>query len=983
VERKLATVLFADLVESTALFSKVDPEVARRRVNRFFDQVSHCIQTHGGTVEKFAGDAVMAAFGIPLAHEDDAERAARAALAIRDALPELELEVRIGLEAGEVVADDSDSTFATGDAVNIAARLQQAAAPGQILIGPAAYRLTLGRLQTEDVGPLHLRGRDAPIWAWRVLGAADGRPLPSRAEAPLVGRDAELVLLENTFARAARDRRAHLFTIYGEPGVGKSRLAREFVAGLEGATVLSGRCLPYGEGVTYWPLAEMVKAAAGISDDDPIEEAIEKLRASCEIEAVADLLGLMSGILAAVEGERSRQELAWAARAWAQTLAEVQPLVLVFEDIHWSEEPLLELIEHLAAWVRNAPVLILCLARPELLDVRPGWGGGRVRATAIELEPLPPEESEQLADALLAEHSLASDLRSTLLAKTDGNPLFVEETVRMLVESDGDADAGRIPDTLQALIAARIDHLPGGQRTLLQRAAVMGRIFFSGALERLVPELEDPGTLLDDLLYRDLIIEEPRSTISGEQAYRFKHVLIREVAYSSVSKSTRAELHERFAGWLDERTGDELLEIRAYHLHHACDLHEELEGRCPPELARATAEALELAGRRALARESYRTARKLLLHSVRLGPTLERRYLAARAAWRLGELGTLATEMEQVRAKAEERGESRLQGLALTALGEVALFQEADAERAKELMERALDVLRDEPDPGAHFDALHARAMLSSLVGEHDEELQFTEQALIVATAAGRKDLETLAAQDLATCYLISLEVDRAALLLERAWGLAEESGSARARANVLGALAWLHWLRGDLEESERALELARDLSDEIGSTQGVAHALKSLGRRAEDRGDLARAEKLLRESIRLLSSVGDRGFLCESQRCLAQVLVAQGRVDEAERLALEARTTVGPRDKFSLTTTTMALGIVRAAQERDDEAEALLREALESAERDSKFAQLEPLQVLAQFLRERGGDEEAAELDARRLALLPSSAAARTARIA
>jgi class 3 adenylate cyclase/tetratricopeptide (TPR) repeat protein len=983
MERKLATVLFADLVESTALVSQVDPEVARRSVNRFFDQVSRCIQTHGGTVEKFAGDAVMAAFGIPLAHEDDAERAARAGLGIMEAVSELEVEVRIGLESGEVVAEDGDSTFATGDAVNIAARLQQAAQPGQILIGPGAYRLTLGKLETADVGPLQLRGRDTPIWAWRVIRAVDGTAEPSRVEAPLVGRDAELALLENTYARASRDRRAHLFTIYGEPGVGKSRLAREFVAGLEGATVLSGRCLPYGEGVTYWPLAEMVKAAAGIADDDPIEEAIEKLRATCEIEAVADLLGLMSGILAAVEGERSRQELAWAARAWAQTLGEVQPLVLVFEDIHWSEEPLLELIEHLAAWVRNTPVLILCLARPELLDVRPGWGGGRVRATAIELEPLPPEESEELADALLAEHSLPTGLRETLLEKTEGNPLFVEETIRMLVEVDGDGDAERIPDTLQALIAARIDHLPGAQRTLLQRAAVMGRIFFSGALERLVPELKDIPVLLDDLLFRDLIVEEPRSTISGEQAFRFKHVLIREVAYASLSKSSRAELHERFAGWLDERAGEELLEIRAYHLHHACDLHEELDGMVPRELARTTGDALEQAGKRALARESYRTARKLLLHSVRLAPTLERRYLAARAAWRLGDLATLATEMEDVQAKAEKRGDRRLHGLALTALGEVALFQDADAERAKTLIERALDVLRNEPDPGAHFDALHARAMLSSLIGDHEEELQYTEQALLVATAAGRKDLETLAAQDLASCYLVSLELDRAAMLLDRAWTLAEESGSGRARANVLGSLAWLHWLRGEPEESERALEQARDLSDEMGSTQGLAHALKSLGRRAEDRGDLKRAEKLLRESVRLLASVGDRGFLCESQRSLAQLLAAEGRLDEAEQLALEARATVGPRDTFSLTTTTMALGVVRAAQGRDAEAEELLREAVASAKRDSKFAQLEPLKTLAQFLRERGREEEAEGLDARRFALLPSSAATSAARIA
>src|ERR671936_957648 len=397
MERKLATVVFVDLVASTELVAGADPEVVRRRVTTFFDGVAQCIETHGGTVEKFAGDAVMAAFGIPRAHEDDAERAVRAALAIQESMGDLGVEVRIGVEAGEVVADDSDSTFATGEAVNIAARLQQMAKPGQILIGPGAYRLTIGRIVTEDVGPLELRGRQTPLWAWRVVSAVDGAP-HSRVEAPLVGRLAELELLENTYARSVRDRRAHLFTIYGDPGVGKSRLALEFVSTLEGTSVFAGRCLPYGEGITYWPLAEMVKAAAGIADDDPIDEALEKLRATCEIEAVADLLGLASGILAAVEGESSQQELAWAAREWAQKLAEAQPLVLVFEDIHWAEEPLLELLEHLAAWVLEAPLLIVCLARPELLETRPGWGGGRVRATAIELEPLQRSDSEELVD---------------------------------------------------------------------------------------------------------------------------------------------------------------------------------------------------------------------------------------------------------------------------------------------------------------------------------------------------------------------------------------------------------------------------------------------------------------------------------------------------------------------------------------------------------------------------------------------------------
>src|SRR6478735_4603126 len=723
MERKLATVLFVDLVDSTSLVTGADPEVVRRRVQTYFERVSHCVTTHGGIVEKFAGDAVMAAFGIPQAHEDDAERAVRAGLAIIDGVHELELEARIGIESGEVVADDSDSTFATGEAVNVAARLEQSAEPGQLL----------------------------------------------------VGRDSELELLQNTYDRALRDRRAHLFTIYGEAGVGKSRLAHEFSETIEGATVLSGRSLPYGEGVTYWPLAEMVKCAAGIVDDDPLDVAIEKLRSFCEDEAVADLLGLASGVLEAVQAERSQQEIAWAGREWAQRLALEQPLVLVFEDIHWAEEPLLELIEHLVTWVREAPLLVITLARPELLDIRPGWGGGRVRATSIELEPLGPSESEELIDALGG--TLDPSEREAVLAKTEGNPLFVEETVRMLAE-EGSEGIGRIPDTLQALIAARIDRLEPDAKTLLQRAAVIGRIFWEGALEHLAPEFESLETPLDDLRLREFVLDEERSSIRGENAYKFKHVLIREVAYSGLSKSARAEHHARFAEWLKERAGEELLEIRAFHLDRATALLVELEGSAPLELQREAAEALTEAGLRAFAREANRVGRQHFLRALELEPTLRRRYLAARAADRLSDLPAVSREMEEVLASAIAEGDGWTQGRALVTLAEAAVLREADVSAAGAMIDQALETL--EPDDLAgRFRALRARATISWTRGDLAREEEVMLEALELARRAERKDFESEAADELASVYLARRELDRAAPLIEQALLLAEESGSA------------------------------------------------------------------------------------------------------------------------------------------------------------------------------------------------------------
>jgi tetratricopeptide (TPR) repeat protein len=905
----------------------------------------------------------MAAFGIPLAHGDDAERALRSALEIRASVGELGVECRIGVEAGQVLSEDSELTLATGPAVNLAARLQQSAEPNEILVGAGAHRLAAHAIELEEAGARDLRGFSEPVAAWRAMSASEQRSRPKPVPtAPMIGRDSELALLRNTFNRTVRDRRAHLVTLYGEPGVGKSRLAREFVAGLEGATVLVGRCLPYGEGITYWPLGEMVKLSARISDDDPAEEAREKLFALCEDGAVADLLALALGLLEA-ETDRSQQEIAWAARAWAETLAGEHPLVLGFEDIHWGEEPLLALIQHLASWVLDAPLLILCLARPELLETHGAWGGGRVRGAMIELGALREADAQKLVDALLGATVVSGEIREAVLAKTEGNPLFVEETVRML--ADG-ADGGMpIPDTVQALIAARIDGLPPDAKSVLQRAAVIGRVFWRGAVVDLSSDVGEVDELLESLLLRDFLMRESHSSISGDEAYRFKHILIREIAYSGLTKLARAELHETFAAWLHERGVEELVEIRAYHLDRATSLRTELDGKAPRELVRETASALEAAGKRALAQEANRSGRQLLVRSVELEPTLERRYQAARAAWRLDDIPTVAIEMEQVRADAREAGDRRIEARALIALGAVTAFRESDAPRARKLVERGFALLA----PDDFFGRFHALRQLSTLArweGDGVGARHYAGKALEAARATGRKNLMSWAANGLAVAFLWDGELDRTEELATEAVLLSEESGGIVPRGEALHSLATVAELRGDTDQAVELYERSIRLFAEAGAVLDHARSLNYLAELFINQQDDAKGAQLVREAIRMLTPLGDRGYLCESQRVLAEALVHQGKLEEAERYALAAVQTVGPQDASSIPGTKTTLGVVWAAQGRHHEAEVLLREAVDRAsDLAPGWIYAASVKRLAEFLRARGRTDEAAELEA------------------
>ena len=917
--------MFVDLVDSTSFVVNADPEVVRRRVNDYFERASRCIEQFGGTVEKFAGDAVMAAFGAPIVHEDDAERAVKASFAVLDQVHELDLEARIGIESGEVVVEQRDSTFVTGEAVNIAARLQQAAGPGEIVLGPTVRRLVAGCVEVEDAGSLELRGRPEPLWTWRALGSLDP-PSGGLATGWFVGRDRELELLENTYARAVQDRRAQLVTVFGEPGIGKSRLIRQFTDGVERATVLRGRALPYGEGVTYSALASMIKTSAGITDDAPASEAFERLRVSCESEAVADLLAAALGVLGAAEDGSTTGELSWAITSWAEELARAQPLVLVFEDVQWAEESLLDVIEHLARSLRASRVLIVACARPDLLDARPAWGGGNPRALAIELGPLEGEQSAELVDALLQRSDVPPALRALALEKGEGNPLFLEETARMLADDPG-ASTRWIPDSVQSLIAARIDGLPPDDKCVLQHAALIGRVFWRSALDALSPD-DDVESSLERLLEREFVATEPHSSLSGERAYRFTHGLTREVAHAMVSKAERAENHRRIADWVTERAPDELADVRAHHLDVAARLTAELDGSLPPELAQEAAAALEAAGRRSLHRGSFGVARGLFVRAAELEPTLPRRYLAAQAAWRLSDVPAARDEALVVLEAARSDEAAAVEGRALVLLAEIALQSDSDVDRAAELGAEGLAVLPDDQPAGLH-EAHWLLASLAWWVGDADGVRSHTEASLALARQMGRRDLESIALGRLGDLANVEGELDEALAISKRAAALAEESGSREALAFARTSAGRCGSTPHNLDASESALREGLELFEEIGAAGRAGWTVMSIAGVERRRGNNAQAVDLLRDSVRRLRAAQDHGYLVEAERQLAEALVATGNLEEAERIAEHARRTVGRRDLWSRASTLHALGLVRAAQGRKREAEELLEEAL------------------------------------------------------
>jgi class 3 adenylate cyclase len=620
--RKVVTVLFCDLTGSTAIGERTDPEALRALMNRYYETARVVLERHGGTVEKFVGDAVMAVFGIPVAREDDALRAVRAAAELRDVVHGLGLETRIGVNTGAVVAGEGD-TLVTGDAVNVAARLEQAAGAGEILIGDDTLRLVRDAARVDTL-ELELKGKAEVVRAHRLrLLDASAAGVARQLERPMVGRERERERLRADFADVVETGACRLFTLIGPAGIGKSRLVTDFLEHVaDTATVARGRALSYGEGITYWPLVEML-VQLGIEPGDAIRS--------------------------------SPAETQLTTRALLEQKASERPLVLVVDDLHWAEEPMLALLEHVTDWSRAAPILLVCVARPELLDVRPGWAGGKLNATSVLLEPLRDGEAVSLADDLLAGVELDGETRARILSAAEGNPLFLEEMAALAREARGTV---AVPPTIQALLQARLDTLSDDERAVIERGAVEGQVFHRGAVTALAPEaaqVDVPGRLV--ALVRKELVRPDRTLIDGDDAFRFRHLLIRDTAYEGLPKAVRAELHERFAEWLEAHADlVEQDEILGYHLEQAARYRRELDPGDPAltVLAPNAAARLGRAGRAALDRGDIHGARSLLTRASSLVTGADRRRLIPDLADSLIETGdrydevvALLDELEQ------------------------------------------------------------------------------------------------------------------------------------------------------------------------------------------------------------------------------------------------------------------------------------------------------------------------------------------------
>jgi class 3 adenylate cyclase/tetratricopeptide (TPR) repeat protein len=1008
--RKVVTVVFCDVTGWTRLSEGRDPEALRGIINRYFKEIRATIERHGGTVEKFIGDAVMAVFGIPRCHEDDALRAVRAAAEIRERLPAVarelgaELRFRTGMNTGTVFTGEGES-LVIGDAVNVAARLEQAAQPGEILLGLETMRLVHDTVDVEPVEPLVLKGKSEPVPAFRLLHvhvapAVDRfgwRPQSVVADAPavsldplrpMVGRDEELAAAHAAFVRAAGSREMHLLTVLGDAGIGKSRLAQELVEKLaDEATPLVGRCLSYGEGIAFWPLREALTQAGGESRD-----AIRGLLGDAEdADIVADIIAVALGLAAA--GSVGEQ-VPWAFRRLLEVLGDRGPVLLVIEDVHWAESPLLDLVDYLVDWL-VAPVFVLCLARPEVLNVRPRWAGGHPRVSSLLLRPLSDVDAFALLGGQFGERRL-SEAESTQIVRTaEGNPLFVEQILAMNDEDGRLRRDRQIPMTIQSLLAARLDGLGPRERAFIERAALIGREFPSAAVVELLPA-EMRTSAVEDLhaLIRRGLIHPDRSPLVGGEQMRFHHILIRDVAYLSTPKSLRADLHERFAEWLAAR--DEAFdEFVGYHLEQAYRYRTEV-GQPDAEvlaLAARAAESLAVAGRKALSRGDTNAAVKLLRGAADLlvasGRTRPDVLLDLGSA--LSESGdfpeaerTLQAALEQALATNEEAATSRAR-IELS-YWRSHVDESVSVEELQAVAEQAIPVFDRLGDQGGLSRAWLHIALVHWIRSDCAAMEPALELALEHAERAGERRDRSRILSDLARTTVIGpLPVDEG---IRRSHAiLARAEGDVAATAFTQAMLAVLEAMDGRFDDARDRWQQSKRRLTDVGLNVTVAIIQMYYAFIELLAGTPENAEAEVTEACAVFERIGTRGHLSSAAALAARVICAQGRYEDGERYRRMSEETASADDVVSQVLWRGTHAIVLAHSRDQQDAEDLANSAVALADGtdflmmrgDALVDRAEVQAILGWPDRAANDLEQAAALYARK-GILGSAAAARRA---
>jgi class 3 adenylate cyclase len=815
-ERKVVTVLFADLVGFTSRAERMDPEEVRSLLRPFHARLREELERFGGTVEKFIGDAVMAVFGAPVAHEDDAERAVRAALAIRDWILDEQpaLQLRIGVNTGQALVSlgarpEEGEGMVAGDVVNTAARLQSSAPVNGILVGETTWYATRDTIDYRPAEPIEAKGKADPVEAWEAVEARArvGVDISTRVRTPLVGRRRELDSLLDAFERARGTGSVQLITLVGEPGIGKSRLVFELFQAIERDPQLvywrQGRSLPYGEGVSFWALGEMVKAHTGILETDDEEEADAKLRSAVATTVPADDVDWTIAHLrplAGIEGAGGRsddQDEAFAAwRGFLEGVADHSPLVLVFEDLQWADDGLLDFVDHLVDWATRVPLLVVATARPELLSRRSGWGGGKTNALTLSLAPLSGTETAELVHALLERSAIPADVQATLLERAGGNPLYAEEFVRLLDERH---DGEHLPETVQGIIAARLDVLDRNDKELLQDAAVLGRVFWVGGLTR---ERRECEAALHRLERREFVQRERRSSVSNETEYAFRHALLREVAYEQIPRAQRGEKHRRVADWLETLgRSEDLAELLAHHYSAVLEYSEP-----DANLVARAARALGEAGDRALALNAYTAAAGFYRRALDLPGTERRGELLFGLGSALSALADPAAA--EILAEASnmlvQAGDMETAAEAECVLAQMA-FDTGDASGVSRHVGRAVELVRGRPPSYAHARALSQSARFQMLGGEWSDAVESGREAEQMAMELG---LDAIRADALATVGTARADLgdSRGIADLETAIALAEAANAPSPLFRALNNLGWTY-TGSDLRRAHELLE--------------------------------------------------------------------------------------------------------------------------------------------------------------------------------